>query len=196
VRKAVGSLERDEFTVIVLASDLQGLENLWAGEPADARRPFAGPIHARIASLECRPGGLLEMDSHGFEYRQRVGVGEQDLESVAGHDDQVEALVRLVGLRRGFDPFNLFRVGFASGHSQHRRCGIDTGHMVTAFGEGTAERARAATQVEDTAWARSGEGEVKVGILRPRVCQVVNLCDPSVLIVHDVPHCRDPRAIL
>jgi hypothetical protein len=55
---------------------------------------------------------------------------------------------------------------------------------VTTFGEGTAERAGTATEVEDTTWARSGEGEVEVGILCPRVSEVVNLCDPSVLIVH------------
>jgi len=102
---------------------------------------------------------------------------------MSGHDDQVEAPLRRVGLRRGLDPFNLFRAWFASGHSQHRRCRIHTRHLVTTFGEGTAERARTATQVEDTAWARSGEGEVEVGILRPRVSEVVNLCDLSVLIV-------------
>ena len=103
---------------------------------------------------------------------------------MSGHDDQVEAPLGLVALRRGLDPLNPFRVRFASGHSQHRRCWINTRHPVTTFGEGTAERARTATQVEDTTWARSGEGEVEVGILRPRVSEVVNLCDFSVLIVH------------
>jgi hypothetical protein len=71
--------------------------------------------------------------------------------------------MRLVALRRGLDPLNFFRV---------------------TFGEGTAEHARTATQVEDTTWAQSGEGEVEVGILRLRVSEVVNLCDLSVLIVH------------
>ena len=33
-------------------------------------------------------------------------------------------------------------------------------------------------------WAQSREGELEVGILRPRVNKVVNLCDLSVLIVH------------
>lgn len=77
---------------------------------------------------------------------------------MSGHDDQVEAPVRLVALRRGLDPLNLFRVRFASSHSQHRRCWINTRHPVTTFGEGTAEHARTATQVEDTTWAQSGEG--------------------------------------
>jgi hypothetical protein len=124
------------------------------------------------------------MATHGLQYRQRIGVGKQDLESMAGHDDEVEAPVRLIGLRRGLDPFNLFRLTFASGHSQHRRCWINTRHPVAAFGEGTAERARTAAQVEDTTWARSGEGEVEVGILRPRVREVVNLCDLRVVVVH------------
>jgi hypothetical protein len=105
---------------------------------------------------------------------------------MSGHDDQVEAPVRLIPLRRGLDPLHLFRVRFASGHSQHRRCWINTRHPVTTFGEGTAEHARTATQVEDTTWAQSGEGEVEVGILRPRVSEVVNLCDLSVLIVHNL----------
>jgi hypothetical protein len=103
---------------------------------------------------------------------------------MSGHDDQVEAPVRLIALRAGLDPLNQFRVRFASGHSQHRRRRINTRHPVTTFGEGTAERAGTATEVEDTTWARSGEGEVEVGILCPRVSEVVNLCDPSVLIVH------------
>jgi hypothetical protein len=54
---------------------------------------------------------------------------------------------------------------------------------VTAFGKGTAERARTATQVEDTTWPQSGEGEVEFRILRPRVNEVINLCDLRLLIV-------------
>jgi hypothetical protein len=50
---------------------------------------------------------------------------------------------------------------------------------VTAFSKGTAERARTATQVEDTTWPQSGEGEVEFTILRPRVNEVINLCDLS-----------------
>ena len=103
---------------------------------------------------------------------------------MSGHDDEVEAPVRLVGLRRGRDPLNLFRVTFASGHSQHRPCWIHTCYPVAAFGEGTAEHTRTAAQVEDTTWARSGEGEVELGILRPRVREVVNLCDLRVVVVH------------
>jgi hypothetical protein len=57
---------------------------------------------------------------------------------------------------------------------------------VTTFGEGTAERSRTATQVKDTTWGRSSEGEIEVGILRLRVSEIVNLCDLSVLIVHAV----------
>jgi hypothetical protein len=55
---------------------------------------------------------------------------------------------------------------------------------VTTFGEGTAERARTATQVEDTTWPRSGEGEVEVVVLRPRVSEIVDLRELSMLIVH------------
>jgi hypothetical protein len=187
VRKAVASLERDEFTVF--ASDLQRLKKLSAGQHADQRRPcgpLANPIHARIASLKCNPAALLEMATHGLEYRQRIGVGKQDLESMSSHDDQVEAPVRLVGLRRGLDPLNLFRVRFAPRNRQHRRRWINTRHPVTTLGEGTAEHARTATQVNDTTWARSSEGEVEVGILRPRVREVVNLCDLRVVVVHTV----------
>jgi hypothetical protein len=68
---------------------------------------------------------------------------------------------------------HLVRMKFSSGHSQHRRRGINACDPVTAFGKRTAQRARAATQVEDTTRARSGEGEVKVGILRPRVREIV-----------------------
>jgi hypothetical protein len=193
VRQAVGSLKRDEFAVraVVLAavrvSDLQGLEKLSAGQPADQRRPrrpLASPIHARITSLKCNPAALLEMATHGLQYRQRIGVGKQDLERMPGHDDQVEAPKRLVALRRRLDPLHPFRVRFASGHRQHRRGWINTRRPVTPFGEDTAQRARTATQIEDIAWAQSGEGDVEVGILRRWVSEVVNLCDLSVLIVH------------
>jgi len=185
VRKAIASLERDEFTV--LASDLQRLQKLSAGQDADQRRPcrpLANPVHTRIASLKCNPAAFFEMAAHGLQYRQSIGVGKQDLESMSGHHDQVEAPVRLVALRRRLDPLNLFRVKFASGHSQHRRCWINTGHPVTTFGEGTAERSCTATQVEDTTGAQSREGDVEVDILRPRVSEVVNLCDLRVAIVH------------
>jgi hypothetical protein len=57
---------------------------------------------------------------------------------------------------------------------------------VTTFGEGAAKRARAATQVVDTAWTQAGQGEIEVGILRPRVSDVLKLCDLSVLIVHPI----------
>jgi len=77
-----------------------------------------------------------------------------------------------------------FCVRFASGHSQHHRCWINTRHPVTTFGEGTAERARTATQVEETTWAHSAEGEVEVVVLRPRVSEIVDLRDLSLLIVH------------
>ena len=72
-----------------------------------------------------------------------------------------------VCLCRGLGPLDLFCVRFASRHCQHRRSWINTRHPVTAFGEGTAERACPATQVEDTTFARSGEGAIEVGILRP-----------------------------
>jgi len=182
VRKAVGSLERDEFAV--RASDLQRLENLAVGQCADPPRPLASPIHPRIASLKCNPAALLQMATHGPECRQRIGVGKQDLESMSGHDDQVEAPLRPVALRRGLDPLNLFCVRFASGHSQHRRRWINARHPVATFGEGTAEQTRTATQVKDTARTHSGEREIEVGIPRPRVSVVVNLCDLTVLIVH------------
>jgi len=61
---------------------------------------------------------------------------------------------------------------------------------VTAFGESTAERACTTTQVEDTTWARPGEGEVEVVIRRPRVRDIVDFCDLGVLIVHILLRCR------
>jgi len=103
---------------------------------------------------------------------------------MSGHHDQVEAPPRLIVLRTGLDPFNVFCAWFTSSHSQHRCCRINTRHPVSTFGERTAERAGTATYVEDTTWAHSGEGEVEVGILRPRVSEVVNLCNQRVLIVH------------
>ena len=103
---------------------------------------------------------------------------------MSGHDNQVEAPVRLVALRRALDPFNLFGVRFAFGHSQHRPCWFNTCHPVTTLGEVTAECASATTQVEHATWAQPGEREVEVGILRPRVNEIINLCDLSVLIVH------------
>ena len=70
LREAVESLERDEFTV--LAGDLQRLEKLSAVQNADQGRPprpLAGPIQAWIASLKCNPAALLEMATHGLQYR-------------------------------------------------------------------------------------------------------------------------------
>jgi len=61
------------------------------------------------------------------------------------------------------------------------------------LGEETAKRARAATQIEDTAWASSGEKEVEVRILSSRVGDVVNLCDLGVLIIHTLSR---PQPIL
>ena len=142
VRQAVGSLERDEFTV--LARDLQRLKKLSAGQQADQRRPrrpLANPIYARIASLKCNPAALVEMVPHSLQDCQGIGVGKQELESMSGHDDQVEAPVRPITLGRGFDPLNLCRVRFTSGYSQHRRRWINTRHPVTTLGEGAAERA-------------------------------------------------------
>src|SRR5712671_5894638 len=124
------------------------------------------------------------MATHGLQYRQRIGVGKHDLKSMSGHDNQVEAPVRLVVLPGGLDPLNPFRVRFPSGHSQHRRCWINTCHPVTTLGQGAAKRARTATQVEHPTWGQSGKSEVEVGILRPRVNEIVNLGDLSVLIVH------------
>jgi len=138
------------------------------------------------------------MATHGREDGQRVGVGEQDLESMSSHDNQVEEPVRLVALRRGLDPLHLFRVRFASGHGQHRRRWINPRRPVTTFGKSTAERACTATQVEDTTWTRSGEGKVEVGILRPRVNEVVNLGNLWIVVIHasvTLPP-RLPRLIL
>ena len=66
----LGSLEGDEFTVP--ASDLHRLKKLSAGQCADqtlSPRPLADPIHARIASLKGNPAALLEMATHGLQYR-------------------------------------------------------------------------------------------------------------------------------
>ena len=117
---------------------------------------------------------------------------------MSGHDDQVEAPWRLVALHRGLNPLNLFRVRFSSSHSQHGRCRINTRHPVTTFGESTTERARTATQVENTTRTHSGKGDIEVGIPRPRINEVVNLRDLRVLIIHPlvVTPPRLPRADL
>jgi len=100
-----------------------------------------------------------------------------------GHYNQVETLLRPVVLRRGLNPLNLFRVTFASGHSQHRRCWIDTRHPMTTLGKRTAECACTATQIEHATGMHSGEGDVEVGVLRPGVCELVKLCDLRQLII-------------
>src|SRR6266853_689585 len=65
-----------------------------------------------------------------------------------------------------------------------KRCRPDHSAAQTTLGQGAAKRARTATQVEHPTWGQSGKSEVEVGILRPRVNEIVNLGDLSVLIVH------------
>src|SRR5215469_8411276 len=121
MRKIVGGLEGDELPNG--APDIQCFENFFAARHAHQTlppRPLAGPIETRIASLKPNPAAVVEMHSYVLKRCQDVGVAEESLEDVPGHEDQVEALLRLVVLCRLLDPLDLVRVRLSPRDIQHR----------------------------------------------------------------------------
>ena len=106
------------------------------------------------------------MGAHGMEYGERVGIGKQNLEGVSGHDNEVEAQVRFVILRRALDPLNFVRPRLFSGHREHRPGWIRSRDVVTAGGQRAAKRAGTTAEIEHADGMRTGEGDVKVGIRR------------------------------
>src|SRR5579872_64511 len=127
-------------------------------------RPLVRPIQGWISTLKYDPALLIEMATHCLQYRQRVGVGEQDLKCVPSHDDQVEAPWRTEILGWSLDPLHLVGVTLAFGNSQHRRCWIDARHMMTMFSKCTAKRSCATTKVEHAVWPRTGQRQIELAV--------------------------------
>ena len=121
------------------------------GAPSLVRRPGLPRLSRRIAGLEGEQAIVGQVVAGRPQDRDGVLVGQQGLEGVAGHVDEIEALRQSHGLAHALDPGDPLGARPRPRHAQHALRRIDAGHGKTFLGNPARQQSRAAAKVEDSA---------------------------------------------
>ncbi len=150
--------------------------------PGVLRVPVLPLPHGRVPGLERDPAPRGQLPGQGPQRRPDVVVGQQQLEHVPGHDDQVETGPGGQARGVGLDPAHPVTAGTGPGDIQHRRRRVGTGHLVPAGGELAGEAPRAAAHVQDPGRRRAGQAEVEPRAVPGRVQRVVQGGQPRISV--------------
>ena len=118
-----------------------------AGSPVRPR--YVPSLRRGVAAVESEAALGREMCGDGAEQRDLVGFGQEGLEGMAGHDDEVELPAEANFARIAVDPLDLLIRGVAAGDVEHRPRRIDPDPAsADRLQDAAGDRAGAATEIE------------------------------------------------
>ena len=142
-----------------------------------------GPSFPRLVcgvpSVKGQQPARAEASFEVGEYVGPVGIGEEDLRDVGGHERRVEGLVGKVG-GRAPDPGHSVRARLRVGDVEEGRVRVDAGDIEAGVGQHDRQPTGAAPDIDHPASLELGEGEEELVVHSPLVLAVVAGREPSV----------------
>ena len=137
------------------------------------RSPGAPGLRRRIARIERDQTVGQQMARGGPQHGQRICVGQEHLEGVAGEIDQIESPAEIERSRIGLDPFDPLSTRPAARDLQHSLCRIGAHHRRDLFGDAGGEHAGAAAEIENRPAGLPGKSQIEIVARPPRVERVI-----------------------
>ena len=149
------------------------------GAPRRRGRPFAPFLRGWVARVEDEDAAGYQMRRDGLANGPLVVVGQQHLEGMTSHDDQVEPPPEPDGAGVCLHPCHALAACPPPGHVQHG-CGRINAEHLAAFAKRRRKKSRPAAEVEDGGLSR-GKRQTEARIVHQAVLEVVELDERRIL---------------